>query len=106
MQIALDAMGGDHAPGPIVAGAMQAVAADPNLRVLLVGDRAQVEPLLTAQGGNPDRFVHYEKYVQQLTPKDVQQAAKLLLDGKNEFVAIQMPENVKVEGKEDQKKGF
>ena len=58
------------------------------------------------QGGNPDRFVHYEKYVQQLTPKDVQQAAKLLLDGKNEFVAIQMPENVKVEGKEDQKKGF
>ena len=27
MQIALDAMGGDHAPGPIVAGAVQAVAA-------------------------------------------------------------------------------
>ena len=28
MQIALDAMGGDHAPGPIVAGAVQAVEAD------------------------------------------------------------------------------
>ena len=28
MRIALDAMGGDHAPGPIVAGAVQAVAAD------------------------------------------------------------------------------
>ena len=26
MRIALDAMGGDHAPGPIVAGAVQAVA--------------------------------------------------------------------------------
>ncbi len=48
MQIALDAMGGDHAPGPIVAGAVQAVQADPDLRVVLVGDRAQIEPLLPA----------------------------------------------------------
>jgi glycerol-3-phosphate acyltransferase PlsX len=46
MQIALDAMGGDHAPGPIVAGAAQAVAADPELRVVLVGDQARVEPLV------------------------------------------------------------
>jgi glycerol-3-phosphate acyltransferase PlsX len=48
MRIALDAMGGDNAPGPIVAGAVQAVAADPELRVVLVGDQAQVEPLLPA----------------------------------------------------------
>jgi glycerol-3-phosphate acyltransferase PlsX len=47
MLIALDAMGGDHAPGPIVAGAVQAVAADPQLSVLLVGDQARVEPLLS-----------------------------------------------------------
>lgn len=47
MLIALDAMGGDHAPGPIVAGAVKAVAADPQLRVLLVGDQARLEPLLT-----------------------------------------------------------
>src|SRR3989441_9940346 len=46
MQIALDAMGGDHAPGPIVAGAIQAAQADPSLRVVLVGDQAQVDPLL------------------------------------------------------------
>src|SRR2546422_576202 len=46
MQIALDAMGGDHAPGPVVEGAVQAVAADSGLRVILVGDRAQVEPTL------------------------------------------------------------
>jgi glycerol-3-phosphate acyltransferase PlsX len=46
MQVALDAMGGDHAPGPIVAGAVQAVQADPALRVTLVGDRAQIEPCL------------------------------------------------------------
>jgi len=47
MLIALDAMGGDHAPGPIVAGAVQAVVADPQLSVLLVGDQAQIEPLLS-----------------------------------------------------------
>ena len=52
MKIALDAMGGDHAPGPIVAGALQAVSADPELRVVLVGDRARVEPCL---GGEDTR---------------------------------------------------
>lgn len=50
MQIALDAMGGDHAPGPIVAGAVQAIATDPQLRVVVVGDRAQIEPLLPQDG--------------------------------------------------------
>src|SRR6266851_4867903 len=52
MEIALDAMGGNPAPGPIVAGALQAVAANPDLRVVLVGDRTQVEPHL---GGKPER---------------------------------------------------
>src|SRR6188508_3401468 len=56
MQIALDAMGGDHAPGPIVAGALRAVAADPELRVVLVGDQAQVEPLLAAAPTGRDRL--------------------------------------------------
>ncbi len=48
MRIALDAMGGDHAPGPIVAGAVHAVAESPNLHVTLVGDRAQIESALGA----------------------------------------------------------
>src|SRR5438128_3788005 len=56
MQSARDAMGGDHAPGPIVAGAVQAVAADPERRVVLVGDRAQVEPCLAREGGPADRL--------------------------------------------------
>jgi glycerol-3-phosphate acyltransferase PlsX len=54
MQIALDAMGGDHAPGPIVAGAVQAVAANPELRVILVGDQAQVEPCLAQSATSQD----------------------------------------------------
>src|SRR5260370_415743 len=56
MRIALDAMGGDHAPGPIVAGAVQAVAAEPELRVVLVGDRALVEPCLATVTNGRDRL--------------------------------------------------
>ncbi|MBX9680485.1 MAG: phosphate acyltransferase PlsX [Gemmataceae bacterium] len=46
MRIALDAMGGDHAPGPIVVGAVAAARKDPGISVVLVGDKAQVEPHL------------------------------------------------------------
>src|SRR5438132_10663406 len=56
MLIALDAMGGDHAPGPIVAGAVQAVAANPDMRVILVGDRAQLESCLSGAGASSDRL--------------------------------------------------
>lgn len=56
MRIALDAMGGDHAPGPIVAGAVQAVQAEPELTVVLVGDQAQVEPLLAQAGAERSRL--------------------------------------------------
>lgn len=43
MRIALDAMGGDHAPGPIVTGAIEAVHDQPDLTVVLVGDRERIE---------------------------------------------------------------
>ncbi|MBI2804335.1 MAG: phosphate acyltransferase PlsX [Planctomycetes bacterium] len=56
MRIALDAMGGDHAPGPIVLGAVQAVQRDPDLRVVLVGDQAQIEPHLASAQGLRDRL--------------------------------------------------
>lgn len=48
MRIALDAMGGDKAPGPIVLGAVQAVAEIPDIEVTLVGDQAQIEAALPA----------------------------------------------------------
>src|SRR4051812_851688 len=56
MRIALDAMGGDHAPGPIVAGAIQAVEAEPELHVILVGDEAQVAPLVEAAAHARERL--------------------------------------------------
>ncbi len=43
MRVALDAMGGDFAPGPIVTGACEAVADHPELTVVLVGDRERIE---------------------------------------------------------------
>jgi phosphate acyltransferase len=66
MRIALDAMGGDHAPGPIVAGAVEAVRDLPDLTVVLVGDRAQIEAELAAAPDAPaDRLpiVHASEVV-------------------------------------------
>ena len=48
MRIALDAMGGDHGPAPNVGGARLALDANPDLAVVLVGDEAQLGPLLAA----------------------------------------------------------
>src|SRR5262245_41382701 len=48
MRIALDALGGDHGPGPNVAGAALAVAAAPDLTAVLVGDQPRLESLLAA----------------------------------------------------------
>src|SRR5262245_36404206 len=57
MRIALDAMGGDHGPGPNVAGALKALSAAPDLTVVLVGDKAQLEPLLAnAPAGRVEVF--------------------------------------------------
>lgn len=47
------------------------------------------------EGDNPDRFINYEKYLNQLTPKDIQNAAKIVLAGKNQFTAVLMPEGYK-----------
>jgi zinc protease len=49
------------------------------------------------EGEDIDRFIHFEKYVDKLTIKDVQQAAALLLNGKNHYTAILMPSGEKGE---------
>ena len=43
-------------------------------------------------GDNPDYFINYEKYVNALTPKDLQDAAKKLLSTKNVVTGILRPE--------------
>lgn len=46
--IALDAMGGDHAPASVLHGAEQALIRHPGIRFLLFGNREIIEPLLPA----------------------------------------------------------
>jgi glycerol-3-phosphate acyltransferase PlsX len=51
MRIALDAMGGDHAPREIVHGAVDAVESLPDVEVVLVGNRRQIEAELGSANG-------------------------------------------------------
>ena len=52
VRVAVDAMGGDHAPGVVVEGVLEAVAeAGDRLTVLLLGREAEVRAELEAQGG-------------------------------------------------------
>jgi glycerol-3-phosphate acyltransferase PlsX len=48
LRIALDAMGGDHAPYSTVKGAIEAVQAEPSLTVVLVGDEQAIRQHLPA----------------------------------------------------------
>ncbi|WNS77132.1 phosphate acyltransferase PlsX [Bacillus sp. DTU_2020_1000418_1_SI_GHA_SEK_038] len=52
MKIAIDAMGGDHAPKEIVLGAMKAAAEYKDIEITLVGNETKIKEYLT----NPDRI--------------------------------------------------
>jgi len=56
MYIAIDAMGGDYAPGAIVEGALQA-AQEYGISVLLVGDQAVIQQELQRLGGSESSLV-------------------------------------------------
>ena len=56
MRVALDAMGGDFAPGPIVAGACEAVMDLTDLTAVLVGDRERIEAELDKAPARRDRL--------------------------------------------------
>jgi glycerol-3-phosphate acyltransferase PlsX len=46
VRVAVDALGGDNAPGEIIAGALAAARELPNNKFILVGDEATIEPRL------------------------------------------------------------
>ena len=54
-RIALDAMGGDHAPDEIIAGAIRA-SEELDVEVLLVGDRTQIETYLKQHPASPQNL--------------------------------------------------
>jgi|SRR5690625_885665 len=49
MKIAIDAMGGDHAPKSVVLGAMEAVKKIDGLQVTLVGNKSEIDKYLTEE---------------------------------------------------------
>ena len=66
MRLALDAMGGDHAPGATVEGALLYARAQPDHHVVLVGDRAKLDPLLEKHGALPNVTVHHASEVVEM----------------------------------------
>ncbi len=57
-RIAIDAMGGDHAPEEIVAGALLATNEHPEASLILFGDEARVRGLLRGPGADRIAVVH------------------------------------------------
>ncbi|MHC4670548.1 MAG: phosphate acyltransferase PlsX, partial [Planctomycetota bacterium] len=55
MRVAVDAMGGDHAPREVVAGCLEAARDDPGLEIVLVGRREIVEAEIAGLGGSGAR---------------------------------------------------
>ena len=67
MRIAVDAMGGDHAPGEIIPGCVEAVRAYPKVdEIVLVGDEETVHRELKAVGGAGERIrvVHASEVIE------------------------------------------
>src|SRR5262249_9393326 len=62
VRIALDAMGGDHGPAVVVAGADLALARHPESEFVLFGNSSVIEPLIAARPAlrSVSRLVHTE----------------------------------------------
>ncbi|MBO5417798.1 MAG: phosphate acyltransferase PlsX [Clostridia bacterium] len=56
MIIAVDAMGGDNAPGEIVRGCVQALNEDDGFDILLLGDEAQIKEVLASEKYDESRI--------------------------------------------------
>lgn len=66
MRIALDAMGGDHAPREIVRGAVGAAERLPDVQIVLIGDEPAIRAELDGCGGRGHRFeiVHADHVIE------------------------------------------
>jgi glycerol-3-phosphate acyltransferase PlsX len=85
-RIAVDAMGGDHAPEEIVAGALLAAQED-WADLILVGDEARVRPLLQGPGSDNVTIVHAPENV----PMDMHASQALRIADKTSLgVAVNM----------------
>jgi glycerol-3-phosphate acyltransferase PlsX len=64
-RIAVDAMGGDHAPQAVVRGAAQALREQEGFRCILVGDQSRIRPLLARTDHPQSRveIVHTDEHI-------------------------------------------
>ncbi|MFD1735781.1 phosphate acyltransferase PlsX [Bacillus salitolerans] len=62
MKIAIDAMGGDHAPKEVVLGVMKAIETFTDLSVTLVGDEKQIQPLL--RSSDRIQIIHTDEVIE------------------------------------------
>ena len=92
-RIAIDAMGGDHAPEEIVAGALLAAQEDWG-DLILVGDEARVRPLLQGAGAEKITVVHAPENV----PMDMHASQALRIADKT---SLGMAVNMVKEGTAD-----
>ncbi len=94
MRIAIDAMGGDHAPQAVVEGTLDSARQLPDVQHLLVGDQARIAPILKAGGETPANLtvVHASQVIEMSeTPVEalrrkrdnsISVCARLVRDGK------------------------
>ncbi|HET7521992.1 MAG TPA: phosphate acyltransferase PlsX [Bacillales bacterium] len=61
MKIAIDAMGGDHAPEAVVRGAVKAVEAYRDLQIVLIGDEAKIQPYINDE--RPIDILHTKEVI-------------------------------------------
>jgi glycerol-3-phosphate acyltransferase PlsX len=63
-RIALDAMGGDHAPGEIVRGAVIAAERNPTLEITLIGEQSVIEnELKKSETHIPFEIIHTDEWI-------------------------------------------
>ncbi len=99
-RIALDVMGGDHAPHAILEGACIALTAHPELRLLLVGDEARLTPLL-AHFGIKDELATRAEIVHAPSVVTMEDKATSILKDKKDSsirVAAQLVRDGKADG--------
>lgn len=70
VNVAVDAMGGDNAPGEIVKGAVEAANADARVKIFLVGRKDVIEKELTQYTYNAEQveIVHAEEVIETAEP--------------------------------------
>ncbi|WP_243294210.1 phosphate acyltransferase PlsX [Geothrix mesophila] len=87
-RIALDVMGGDHAPHATLLGAREALQAWPGLFLLLVGDEAVLRPQLARHGFTPELLTRAEVVHASQTVVMEDKATSILKEKKDSSIRV------------------